>query len=141
MVEGSARGREGKWGHADLAYGKGHLAHNASSMKGMMAVSIAQSPFPPLQRPLLFLPCPLPPLRRPLPLCTAPAIITVHAHLFSLSTAHGHAHADLAHGEGHLAHKHDDRVSSVGLIMEGSCDMNKLNEWLSKLVQVRGCGR
>ncbi|GFH08042.1 predicted protein, partial [Haematococcus lacustris] len=33
---------------------------------------------------------------------------------------------------------HDDRVSSVGIEAEGSCNMQKLNEWLSKLLQERG---
>ena len=39
----------------------------------------------------------------------------------------------------HLDHKHDDRVTSVGIQMDGSCDMAKLNTWLSKLLQVREC--
>ena len=33
------------------------------------------------------------------------------------------------------------RVTSVGIQMEGSCDMAKLNEWLSKLLQVRSMER
>ena len=40
------------------------------------------------------------------------------------------------HTDHHLDHKHDDRVTSVGIQMDGSCDMAKLNEWLSKLLQV-----
>lgn len=33
---------------------------------------------------------------------------------------------------------HVCRVSSVGIQMEGECDMEKLNDWLSSLLQVRG---
>ena len=35
------------------------------------------------------------------------------------------------------AHKHDDRVTSCGFEIEGEMDMQKLNGWLSKLLQVR----
>ncbi|KAF8062708.1 hypothetical protein HT031_004037 [Scenedesmus sp. PABB004] len=54
---------------------------------------------------------------------------------------HGHGHGD-GHGEHHhghhLDHKHDDRVTSVGIVAEGSVDMAKLNAWLSGLLQERG---
>mmetsp|Transcript_35574 Transcript_35574/g.105140 ORF Transcript_35574/g.105140 Transcript_35574/m.105140 type:complete len:380 (-) Transcript_35574:266-1405(-) len=46
---------------------------------------------------------------------------------------------DEHHGHtSHLDHKHDDRVTSVGIVAEGSCDMAKLNTWLSALLQERG---
>ncbi|GLC69806.1 hypothetical protein PLESTF_000882500 [Pleodorina starrii] len=38
----------------------------------------------------------------------------------------------------HHDHKHDDRVTSVGFELEGELDMQKLNGWLSKLLQERG---
>ncbi|KAL6750486.1 CobW/HypB/UreG, nucleotide-binding domain-containing protein [Haematococcus lacustris] len=51
---------------------------------------------------------------------------------------HKHAYED-SHGNHHAhGHKHDDSVSSVGIEAEGSCNMQKLNEWLSKLLQERG---
>jgi hypothetical protein len=37
---------------------------------------------------------------------------------------------------GHLAHKHDSAVTSVGFTAEGAADMKKLNGWLSNLLQV-----
>ncbi|EFJ51795.1 hypothetical protein VOLCADRAFT_103294 [Volvox carteri f. nagariensis] len=40
--------------------------------------------------------------------------------------------------EHHHDHKHDDRVTSVGFQLEGELDMQKLNVWLSKLLQERG---
>lgn len=45
---------------------------------------------------------------------------------------HEHDH-DHTHG-----HHHDSRVSSVGIEMEGSLDMGKLNAWLGTLLQERG---
>lgn len=51
---------------------------------------------------------------------------------------HDHKHEHEHEHHGHLDHKHDDRVTSVGIQMEGDCDMQKLNEWLSKLLQERG---
>uniref|UniRef100_A0A7S0RRW2 CobW C-terminal domain-containing protein n=1 Tax=Chlamydomonas leiostraca TaxID=1034604 RepID=A0A7S0RRW2_9CHLO len=42
------------------------------------------------------------------------------------------------HHHHHHDHKHDDRVTSVGITCEGQCDMEKLNQWLSKLLQERG---
>jgi len=35
-------------------------------------------------------------------------------------------------------HEHDDSVSSVGIEKEGELDLDKLNVWLSKLLQERG---
>eukprot|EP00747_Dinoflagellata_sp_TGD_P169893 gnl/TRDRNA2_/TRDRNA2_200032_c0_seq1.p1 gnl/TRDRNA2_/TRDRNA2_200032_c0~~gnl/TRDRNA2_/TRDRNA2_200032_c0_seq1.p1 ORF type:complete len:364 (+),score=63.12 gnl/TRDRNA2_/TRDRNA2_200032_c0_seq1:79-1092(+) len=35
-------------------------------------------------------------------------------------------------------HKHDDRVSSIGIRFEGAIDMTKLNAWLSKLLATKG---
>ncbi|KAJ9519565.1 hypothetical protein QJQ45_000656 [Haematococcus lacustris] len=105
-----------------------------------------------------------------------------HQHADGDSAAHKHSHDDHehayedSHGHHHAhGHKHDDRVSSVGIEVrgvalrfdapalaaqyvihrmelvvlptavstsplqaEGSCNMQKLNEWLSKLLQERG---
>ncbi|KAG1668150.1 hypothetical protein FOA52_005142 [Chlamydomonas sp. UWO 241] len=64
-----------------------------------------------------------------------------HVHDDKCGHGHGHDHAhgdQHAHGHSHLDHKHDDRVTSVGFQMEGSCDMAKLNAWLSKLLNERG---
>lgn len=64
--------------------------------------------------------------------------------------AHGHPEHDASHKcddacdehhaevHSHLDHKHDDSVTSVGIVAEGSCDMAKLNTWLSALLQERG---
>eukprot|EP00775_Hariotina_reticulata_P009293 gene9293-9458_t len=42
------------------------------------------------------------------------------------------------HHHSHLDHKHDSRVTSVGIVSDGSADMRKLNGWLSTLLQERG---
>ncbi|GBF94764.1 hypothetical protein Rsub_07647 [Raphidocelis subcapitata] len=38
----------------------------------------------------------------------------------------------------HLDHKHDSRVTSVGIQSGGSCNMQRLNAWLSTLLKERG---
>lgn len=45
------------------------------------------------------------------------------------------------HAHAHHHHKHDSRVSSVGIVADGSADMRKLNAWLSTLLQVRSPAR
>lgn len=35
-------------------------------------------------------------------------------------------------------HQHDTSVSSVGIEMEGTCSIRKLNNWLSKLLSEKG---
>lgn len=66
--------------------------------------------------------------------------------------AHEHNHADGAgaddcaacasgdpnHSHGNHAHRHDARVSSVGVRLDGDVDLEKLNAWLSQLVERKG---
>eukprot|EP00873_Tetraselmis_striata_P021082 jgi/Tetstr1/441346/TSEL_029597.t1 len=61
-------------------------------------------------------------------------------------TDHGHEHdhdchdhdcKDPSHNHKHK-HKHDYNVSSVGIQLEGALDMQKLNQWLSQLLQEKG---
>lgn len=46
-----------------------------------------------------------------------------------------HAHHDHS---GNRAHRHDARVSSVGVRLDGDVDLEKLNAWLSQLVEKKG---
>jgi len=38
------------------------------------------------------------------------------------------------HGHSHSHHKHDDSVTSVSLLMDGECDLDKVNDWLGVLL-------
>ncbi|EFN51669.1 hypothetical protein CHLNCDRAFT_49195 [Chlorella variabilis] len=74
-----------------------------------------------------------------------------HEHEHEHEHGHGHEHEhkdddcaqcaagdpDHSHHHGH-SHKHDSRVSSVGIECEGALDMQRLNEWLSTLLQEKG---
>lgn len=51
---------------------------------------------------------------------------------------HDSSHSHEGKHHSHLDHKHDSRVTSVGIVADGSADMRKLNEWLSTLLQERG---
>ncbi|KAG2490407.1 hypothetical protein HYH03_011207 [Edaphochlamys debaryana] len=51
---------------------------------------------------------------------------------------HGHEHKHEGKVKSHHHHVHDDRVTSCGFELEGAMDMQKLNGWLSKLLQERG---
>lgn len=55
-----------------------------------------------------------------------------HDHKCDASCSHEGDH------HSHLDHKHDTSVTSVGIVADGSVDMQKLNGWLSKLLQERG---
>ncbi|WP_149109017.1 CobW family GTP-binding protein [Limnoglobus roseus] len=46
---------------------------------------------------------------------------------------HEHHHHDEKH-----EHRHDEEVSSVGIVAEGSVQIKKFNEWISTLLQTRG---
>ncbi len=35
-------------------------------------------------------------------------------------------------------HSHDEEVSSVGIVVDGDCDPQRLNDWISKLLQTKG---
>ncbi len=35
-------------------------------------------------------------------------------------------------------HSHDEEVSSVGITLDGDCDPQRLNDWISKLLQTKG---
>ena len=35
-------------------------------------------------------------------------------------------------------HSHDEEVSSVGIVTDGDCDPQRLNDWISKLLQTKG---
>jgi G3E family GTPase len=35
-------------------------------------------------------------------------------------------------------HSHDDDVSSVGLVVDGDCDPQRLNDWIARLLQTKG---
>ncbi len=35
-------------------------------------------------------------------------------------------------------HSHDEEVSSVGIVLDGDCDPQRLNDWISKLLQTKG---
>jgi G3E family GTPase len=72
-----------------------------------------------------------------------------HAH-GEREHAHSHEHAEGAddcaacasgdprHDHGNRAHRHDARVSSVGVRLDGDVDLPKLNAWLSQLVEKKG---
>ncbi|GIL71418.1 hypothetical protein Vretimale_2715 [Volvox reticuliferus] len=62
-----------------------------------------------------------------------------HHHDHEKKHHHGeHGKGKKAHKHHHHDHKHDDNVTSVGFELEGELDMQKLNMWLSKLLQERG---
>ncbi len=35
-------------------------------------------------------------------------------------------------------HSHDEEVSSVGIVLDGDCDPQRLNDWIGKLLQTKG---
>eukprot|EP00879_Flechtneria_rotunda_P001441 GHRR01001594.1.p1 GENE.GHRR01001594.1~~GHRR01001594.1.p1 ORF type:complete len:376 (+),score=110.97 GHRR01001594.1:404-1531(+) len=67
-----------------------------------------------------------------------------HGHEHEHNRNHGHDDHQQQHDHhekvhhSHLDHKHDSNVTSVGIVMDGSADMQKLNMWLSKLLQEKG---
>lgn len=50
---------------------------------------------------------------------------------------HNHSHD---HGHAHVHHKpiHDDAVSSVSFVIDGSMDLERLNMWMGALLEMRG---
>ncbi len=46
----------------------------------------------------------------------------------------GHDH----HHHGKDEHRHDEEVTSVGLVVEGNLQIKKFNEWISKLLETKG---
>jgi G3E family GTPase len=61
----------------------------------------------------------------------APDFLQEDAHDEHGSHEHGHTHT-------HHHHTHDSAISSVGILQEGSLDLDRLNSWMSKLLKDRG---
>lgn len=63
-----------------------------------------------------------------------------HHHKENGHEENGHAghHGKQQHHGHHLDHKHDSNVGSVGIQMDGNCNMQRLNAWLSVLLKERG---
>merc|ERR1711920_972990 len=61
-----------------------------------------------------------------------------HDHDHDHKHDHDHDHKHDHDHHHHHDHKHDDGVTSVGIMQEGNLDINKLNEWLSALLQIKG---
>lgn len=49
------------------------------------------------------------------------------------SESHSHSHDDHEHGHDHV---HDDRVSSLSVVLDGNVDMDKVNMFLGGLVEL-----
>jgi G3E family GTPase len=72
-----------------------------------------------------------------------------HEHDHDHKHEHNHEHCDHEHGHceheeaGKISldvhdHKHDESVTSVGLVLDGDMDSKKLNRWMSELLQSKG---
>lgn len=59
-----------------------------------------------------------------------------HSHGHSHGEAEGHSHGD-GHSHGH-AHHHDDKVGSLAVVVPGSLDEGKFNDWLGVLLKEKG---
>jgi len=65
-----------------------------------------------------------------------------HDHKGENCDHHSHSHGSSEKGNEHAKitqhHQHDTTVSSVGIVMEGDLQMEKLNQWMGKLLREKG---